>query len=85
MSTLSKAGRSWRQTTVGMLAHVTDLGAPISRIWPWLDMLVATDADVFGQLGAQRHRACIKTPTRWAVFPGAGRGPASLSPATGST
>ena len=49
---------------VGMLLlDRTDLGAPISSISPWLDMLIRTDDEVFGLLEGQRHRRFIKTHT----------------------
>ena len=52
------------QNIVGML--VLDrvvLGAPISMLSPWLDMLIRTDEEVFGLLDAQQHRRWIKTHT----------------------
>jgi aryl sulfotransferase len=62
ISTPSKSGTTWMQTIVGMLLlDRVDLGAPISTISPWLDMLITTDDEVFGLLAAQRHRRFIKT------------------------
>src|SRR6187431_1814917 len=64
ISTPSKCGTTWMQNIVGMLVlDRTDLGAPISSLSPWLDMLIRTDEDVFGLLEAQRHRRFIKTHT----------------------
>jgi len=52
------------QHIVGMLLlDRTDLGAPISQLSPWLDMLIRTDDEVFGLLEAQTHRRWIKTHT----------------------
>jgi len=64
ITTPSKCGTTWMQTIVGMLVlDRTDLGAPISTISPWLDMLIRSDADVFGQLERQSHRRFVKTHT----------------------
>ena len=64
ISTPSKCGTTWMQMIVGMLIlDRTDLGAPISSLSPWLDMLIRTDEDVFGLLEGQRHRRFIKTHT----------------------
>jgi aryl sulfotransferase len=52
------------QTIVGMLLLArTSLGAPISTLSPWLDMLIHTDEEVFGLLGRQTHRRFVKTHT----------------------
>jgi hypothetical protein len=52
------------QNIVGMLLlDRTDLGVPISSLSPWLDMLIRTDEEVFGQLERQQHRRFIKTHT----------------------
>jgi hypothetical protein len=52
------------QKIVGMLIlDRTDLGAPISTISPWLDMLTYTDEEMFRLLEEQRHRRFIKTHT----------------------
>jgi aryl sulfotransferase len=64
ISTPSKCGTTWMQHIVGSL--VLDrpvLGAPISTLSPWLDMLIRTDEEVFGLLDAQQHRRWIKTHT----------------------
>ena len=64
ITTPSKCGTTWMQTIVGMLLlDRTDLGAPISTISPWLDMLIRTDEEVFGLLEAQTHRRFMKTHT----------------------
>jgi aryl sulfotransferase len=64
ISTPSKCGTTWMQMIVGMLLlDRTDLGAPISSISPWLDMLIRTDDELFGLLERQRHRRFIKTHT----------------------
>jgi aryl sulfotransferase len=64
ISTPSKCGTTWMQTIVGMLLlDRVDLGAPISTISPWLDMLIRSDEEVFGLLEAQTHRRSIKTHT----------------------
>lgn len=52
------------QTIVGMLLlGRVDLGAPISAISPWLDMLIRSDEEVFELLDRQSHRRFIKTHT----------------------
>ncbi len=52
------------QSIVGTLVlGRPDLGEPISRLSPWLDMLIVTDAEVFGRLERQAHRRFIKTHT----------------------
>jgi aryl sulfotransferase len=64
ISTPSKCGTTWMQMIVGMLLlNRPDLGAPISSISPWLDMLIHTDDEVFTLLERQRHRRFIKTHT----------------------
>ena len=64
ISTPSKCGTTWMQTIVGMLLlDQIDLGAPISMISPWLDMLIRSDDEVFGLLDGQSHRRFIKTHT----------------------
>ena len=64
ISTPSKCGTTWMQTIVGMLLlDRIDLGAPISTISPWLDMLIRGDDEVFGMLGGQSHRRFMKTHT----------------------
>ena len=64
ISTPSKCGTTWMQTIVGMLLlDRVDLGAPISTLSPWLDMLIRTDDEVFDLLEPQTHRRFIKTHT----------------------
>jgi hypothetical protein len=64
ISTPSKCGTTWMQNIVGMLLlDRTDLGAPISSLSPWLDMLIRNDDEVFQELERQRHRRFIKTHT----------------------
>jgi aryl sulfotransferase len=64
ISTPSKCGTTWMQMIVGMLIlDRTDLGAPISSLSPWLDMLIRTDDEVFELLERQKHRRFIKTHT----------------------
>ena len=62
ITTPSKSGTTWMQTIVGTLIFGrVDLGAPVSTLSPWLDMLTYTDEQVFAELEAQRHRRFIKT------------------------
>ncbi|MFI5099266.1 MAG: sulfotransferase domain-containing protein [Actinomycetes bacterium] len=62
ISTPSKCGTTWMQTIVGMLLlDRVDLGAPISTISPWLDMLIRTDEETFDLLDRQSHRRFVKT------------------------
>ena len=64
VTTPSKCGTSWMQTIVGMLLlDRVDLGAPIGRLSPWLDMQIYTDDEVFDRLERQTHRRFIKTHT----------------------
>jgi aryl sulfotransferase len=64
ISTPAKSGTTWMQTIVGMLVlDRVDLGAPISTLSPWLDMLIYTDEEMFHLLEEQRHRRFIKTHT----------------------
>lgn len=64
ITTPSKCGTSWMQTIVGMLLlDRVDLGAPITAISPWLDVLIRSDDEVFGSLDRQSHRRFIKTHT----------------------
>jgi hypothetical protein len=64
ISTPSKCGTTWMQNIVGMLLlDRTDLGAPISQLSPWLDMLLRTDDEVLGIFDSQTHRRWIKTHT----------------------
>ncbi len=62
ISTPAKCGTTWMQTIIGMLIlGRVDLGAPISTISPWLDMLTRSEDEVFGLLEAQTHRRFFKT------------------------
>jgi aryl sulfotransferase len=64
ISTPSKCGTTWMQTIVGMLIlGRVDLGAPISTLSPWLDMLIHSEDETFALLEAQSHRRFIKTHT----------------------
>lgn len=64
ITTPSKCGTTWMQTIVGMLLlDRIDLGAPITTISPWLDILIHRDDQVFGQLERQQHRRFVKTHT----------------------
>ncbi|MFL6288015.1 MAG: sulfotransferase domain-containing protein [Actinomycetes bacterium] len=64
ITTPSKCGTTWMQTIVGMLLHDrVELGAPISTISPWLDMLIHSDDEVFGILDQQQNRRFIKSHT----------------------
>jgi hypothetical protein len=64
ISTPSKCGTTWMQMIVGMLLlDRTELGAPISSLSPWLDMLIHTEDEVFELLERQPHRRFIKTHT----------------------
>jgi aryl sulfotransferase len=64
ISTPSKCGTTWMQTIVGMLVlDRVELGAPLSLISPWLDMLIHKEEDTFAILKAQSHRRFIKTHT----------------------
>lgn len=64
ITTPSKCGTTWMQTIVGMLLlDRVELGAPISTISPWLDMLIQRDDEVFELLEAQTHRRFIKSHT----------------------
>ena len=64
ISTPSKCGTTWMQTIVGMLLlDRVDLGAPISTLSPWLDMLIRTDDEVFGLLDGRRTVGSSR-PTR---------------------
>lgn len=64
ISTPSKCGTTWMQTIVGMLLfNLVDLGGPLSTVSPWLDMLIHSEEETFGQLHEQTHRRFIKTHT----------------------
>jgi aryl sulfotransferase len=64
ISTPSKSGTTWMQTIVGMLTlGRVDLGEPLTRVSPWLDMLIHPEDEIFDLLESQRHRRFIKTHT----------------------
>ena len=64
ITTPSKCGTTWMQCIVGMLVlGRPDLGEPISRLSPWLDMLISTDDEIFDRLERQTRRRFIKTHT----------------------
>jgi aryl sulfotransferase len=64
ISTPSKCGTTWMQNIVGMLVlGRVDLGAPLSELSPWFDMLLYTDAEMYELLDAQTHRRFVKTHT----------------------
>jgi aryl sulfotransferase len=64
ISTPPKCGTTWTQMICGLLIlQRTDLGAPLSTLSPWLDMLTRARRDVFASLEAQTHRRFIKTHT----------------------
>ena len=64
ITTPSKCGTTWMQTIVGMLLYDrVELGAPISTISPWLDMLLHSDDEVFAILDQQQNRRFIKSHT----------------------
>jgi len=64
ISTPSKCGTTWMQTIVGMLLRDrVELGAPMSTVSPWLDMLIRPEEEVFELLDRQTERRFIKTHT----------------------
>jgi aryl sulfotransferase len=64
ISTRSKTGTTWVQMICALLIFQTpDLPAPLGRLSPWLDHLVAPREDVVAGLEAQQHRRFIKTHT----------------------
>jgi hypothetical protein len=64
ISTPPKCGTTWMQRLVALLVFDgPDLPAPIATVSPWLDMQLATKADVFAVLEGQTHRRFIKTHT----------------------
>jgi aryl sulfotransferase len=59
-----KCGTTWMQMICALLIFQDpNLDRPLSDISPWLDMLVQTKDEAFGQLSAQKHRRFIKTHT----------------------
>ena len=64
ISTPPKCGTTWMQRLVALLVFDGPaLPAPMARVSPWLDMQLASTADVFAILDAQTHRRFIKTHT----------------------
>jgi hypothetical protein len=64
ISTPPKCGTTWTQMICALLVlQRADLGAPLSTLSPWLDMLSRARRDVIADLEAQRHRRFIKTHT----------------------
>ena len=64
ISTRSKTGTTWVQMICALLIFQTpDLPAPLARLSPWLDHLVAPRDEVYALLAAQEHRRFIKTHT----------------------
>ena len=64
ISTPPKCGTTWTQMICALLIlQRTDLGAPLSTLSPWLDMLSRARGDVIADLEAQPHRRFIKTHT----------------------
>ncbi len=64
ISTPAKCGTTWTQMMCALLVFQTpELEHPLDSYSPWLDMLTRSDEEVFGILGAQRHRRFIKTHT----------------------
>src|SRR5579871_2632917 len=64
ISTPAKCGTTWMQMICALLIfQKPDLDKPLTKLSPWLDMLMQGKADVFAQLAAQQHRRFIKTHT----------------------
>jgi aryl sulfotransferase len=64
ISTRAKTGTTWVQMICALLIFQTPrLPAPLGRLSPWLDHLVAPREDVYARLAAQEHRRFIKTHT----------------------
>jgi aryl sulfotransferase len=64
ISTPPKCGTTWTQMICALLVlQRTDLGAPLSTLSPWLDMLSRSRTEVVAALEAQQHRRFIKTHT----------------------
>ena len=64
ISTPSKTGTTWVQMICALLIFgEPQLPAPLGRLSPWLDHLVAPREEVYAQLAAQQHRRFIKTHT----------------------
>jgi hypothetical protein len=64
ISTRSKTGTTWVQMICALLIFQSpELPAPLERLSPWLDHLIAPREEVYARLAAQRHRRFIKTHT----------------------
>ena len=64
ISTPSKTGTTWAQMICALLIFGEPrLPAPLGRLSPWLDHLVAPREEVHALLAAQQHRRFIKTHT----------------------
>ena len=64
ISTPSKTGTTWTQMICALLIFgKPQLPAPLGRLSPWLDHLVAPREEVYALLAAQQHRRFIKTHT----------------------
>jgi aryl sulfotransferase len=64
ISTPPKCGTTWTQMICVLLVlQRPDIGAPLSVVSPWVDMLTTPIGDVVATLEAQRHRRVIKTHT----------------------
>jgi aryl sulfotransferase len=64
ISTPAKCGTTWTQMICALLTFQRpELGAPLSTLSPWLDMVTRARTDVFAALEAQTHRRFIKTHT----------------------
>jgi aryl sulfotransferase len=70
ISTPPKCGTTWMQRLVALLVFDDiELTQPISKLSPWLDMLLAKREDVVALLEAQQHRRFIKTHTPFDGLP----------------
>ena len=64
ISTRSKTGTTWVQMICALLIfRAPELPAPLVRVSPWLDHLIAPREQVYAELAAQEHRRFIKTHT----------------------
>ena len=59
-----KAGTTWTQMICALLVHQTpELPRPLAELSPWLDLRLASMADINANYGSQEHRRVIKTHT----------------------
>ena len=64
IATPPKCGTTWMQRICALLVFGTPaLEQPLTRVSPWIDILVRSRADIVADLEAQRHRRFIKTHT----------------------